>query len=171
MRDDQWLDPEPAPEPERPDPSGRLRTTGPGVLVGCFVVGLVLGWLIRPVAVRLDLTAPQITWIQGAALYFVAAVLAWVARATHTAVQQRRRGLRPHEAVNRLVLAKSCALAGAAVAGGYLGYALSWVGISAHLAGERIVMSLFAAGGGALTVVASLFVERACRIRDGDEQP
>ena len=32
--------------------------------------------------------------------------------------------------MNRLVLAKSCALAGALVAGGYFGYALSWLGLT-----------------------------------------
>jgi len=80
----------------------------------------------------------------------------------------RRERLQPHEAVNRLVLAKACALGGAFVAGGYLGYALSWVGASAELSGERITLSLVAAGGAALTVAGSLFLERACRVT-GDE--
>ena len=49
-------------------------------------------------------------------------------------------GSQPHQAVNRLVLAKACALAGALVAGGYLGYALSWVGLTdAELAQQRMV--------------------------------
>ena len=35
--------------------------------------------------------------------------------------------------MNRLVLARACALVGALVAGGYLGYALSWVGVDTEL--------------------------------------
>ena len=38
-------------------------------------------------------------------------------------VHVRRERLEPHRAVNRLVLARACALVGALVAGGYLGYA------------------------------------------------
>jgi hypothetical protein len=107
-------------------------------------------------------------WIQVGALYLVAAIIGATAWVTHRALQVRRERLRPHEAVNRLVLAKACALAGAVVAGGYLGYALSWVGSEAELSGERITLSLLAAGGAALTVVGSLFLERACRVT-GDE--
>ncbi len=158
-----------APGPDRPE--GRLRTTRPGTLVGWAVAGLVLGWAVRPVAVELGTTAPRVGWLQASALYLVAAILAVLARATHRVLQQRRGRLEPHEAVNRLVLAKACALAGALVAGGYLGYALSWVGLSAELAGERIVVSLVAAGGAVLSVVAALLLERACRVRGDHESP
>ncbi len=152
-------------------PEGRLSTTPPGVLVGWAVAGLVLGWLIRPVAVQVGLTAPRVGWVQASALFLVAAILGVLARATHRTLQQRRGRLEPHEAVNRLVLAKACALAGSLVAGGYLGYALSWVGIEAVLAGERIVLSLVAAAGAVLTVVAALLLERACRVRDDPAPP
>lgn len=136
------------------------------MLLGCFLLGLVAGWAVRPVAVQLDTSAPQVTWLQASAFYFVGAILAAVARATSRAVR-RREPLRPHEAVNRLVLAKSCALTAALVAGGYLGYALAWVGIAAELSSERIALSLVAAGGAVLTLVAALLLERACRVRDG----
>ena len=46
------------------------------------------------------------------------------------------------------MLARACALVGALVAGGYLGYALSWVGVSAELADQRVVRSLVAALAG-----------------------
>lgn len=170
------LPPEQAPDrtptepPEAPDPR-RLRTTGPKVLTALGLIGLVAGWAIRPVCTALGRPAPQVSWLQVSALYLVAAILLLLARATHRAVQQRRQRLRPHEAVNRLVLAKSCALVGALVAGGYLGYALSWVGIGAELAPERIVHSLAAVGGAVLSVVGSLLTERACRVRGDDEEP
>jgi len=165
---EQDTDPEGGPPPE---PTGRMRTTGPGTVVGWVLAGLVLGWLLRPVAVELGMTAPRVGWPQAAALYLVAAILAVLARATHRAIQLRRHRIEPHEAVNRLVLAKACAIVGSLVAGGYLGYALSWVGLEAELAGERITWSLVAAGGAALTVVASLLLERACRVKGPDEGP
>ena len=163
--------PEQPPTPagsDEPGP-GRLRPIGPGVVVGWLSVGLVAGWLVRPVTLELEAAAPRVTWLQCLALYLVAGVIALVARATHQALQQRQGGLRPHQAVNRLVLAKSCAVAGALVAGAYLGYALSWVGIGSELAGERIAMSLVAAVGALLTLGASLLLERACRVRDDEE--
>ena len=155
---------EPAP------PEGRLRTTGPGLIAGWALAGLVLGRLLRPLLTELDRTAPQVGWLQAGALFLLAGILAAVARATHRAVQLSRERLQPHEAVNRLVLAKACALVGSLAAGGYLGYALSWLGASAELGGERIVMSLVAALGAVLTVVGSLLLERACRVTGGDEE-
>ena len=73
------------------------------------------------------------------ALAFVALVLArWPGRRTGPCTGAAS-GCEPHHAVNRLVLAKSCALAGALVAGGYLGYALSWLGLTdAELAQQRM---------------------------------
>jgi uncharacterized membrane protein YbjE (DUF340 family) len=150
--------------PERPE--GSLRTTRPGLLVGFLLAGLVAGRLVRPLAAWLDLTAPRVTWVPGAVLFLAALILLAVARATHVAVHQRREQLLPHQAVNRLVLAKSCAITGAAVAGGYLGYALSWLGAGAELARERILMSLLTAAGAALTAAGALLLERACRVRD-----
>jgi len=164
------LDPRSEQKGPEQDGQGRLRTTGPGLIAGWALAGLVLGRLLRPVLTELDRTSPQVGWVQAAVLYLVAAILAVVARSTHRAVQVRRQRLRPHEAVNRLVLAKACALAGSLVAGGYLGYAVSWFGSAAELSGERILWSLVAAGGAALTVTASLFLERACRVSGGDDE-
>jgi hypothetical protein len=170
LRDDPELEQDPEP-PEPPGPrEGRLSTTGPGVVVGWALAGLVVGRIIRPLVVELHRTAPQVGGVQAAALYLVAAILAGTAWTTHRAVQVRRQRLQPHEAVNRLVLAKACAIAGAFVTGGYLGYALSWAGVPAELAERRVVLSLVAAGGAALTVIGSLFLERACRVIEDEEE-
>jgi hypothetical protein len=166
---------EPPPEVPDSDPeppsSGHLSTTGPGPLTAFAVAGLVLGWSIRPLWVWQDLTAPRVGWLQAAVLWFAGLLLLWVARATSRAITRRGSALRSHEAVNRLVLAKASALAGAMVGGGYLGYALSWVGVGAETFGPRVWMSLVAALGAVLTVTASLLLERACRIRSDDEVP
>ena len=148
-----------------------MRLTPPTVIAGWVLVGLVGGWLVRPVALGLDLTAPRITWPQALALYLVAAILGVLARSTYRSLRLRRGHLRAHEALNRVVLAKACAVVGSLAAGGYLGYALTWVGMEAELADQRIGRSLVAALGAALTVVTSLLLERACRVGDGSSGP
>ena len=140
-------------------PPGRLRTTDPRVLVALALVGFVAGWALRLVAVEVGFTAPRAGWAQVGVLVLVAAVLGSVASIT-----SRERPV-PHHAVNRLVLAKSCALVAALMTGGYLGSALSWVGIDAETATSRIVTSLVAAAAAALAAGAALALERACRIK------
>jgi hypothetical protein len=148
-----------------PEPEGRVKNTGPGPLVAFAAVALLLGWALRPLSLRLDATAPRVGWLPVGALFFVAAFLGWLAWSTYVMLHRRRLRLEPHKAVNRLVLAKSCALAGAAVAGGYAGYALSWLGsLEAELARDRFTHSLIAALAGVLIVTGSLLLERACRV-------
>lgn len=147
------------------EPSGSLRPTTPLTLVGWAVVGLVLGWAVRPVWDRLDAVPPLVRPAQPLTLLLLAAILGYVAWATHRSVQVRRERLQPHQAVNRLVLARASALVGALVGGGYLGYALTWVGESDELTDERLVWSLVAAACGLAATVAAVLLERACRVR------
>jgi hypothetical protein len=155
--------------PEPPDPVGRLATTSPGAVVGFAVVGLVVGWLVRPVSIRISGAAPTVSWLPVLALLFVAVVVGSVAWSTYRLIHRRHERLEPHHAVNRLVLAKACALAGALVAGGYFGYALSWLGLTeGALARERLLHSLLAGVSASLLVVGSLLLERACRVDRDD---
>jgi uncharacterized membrane protein (Fun14 family) len=158
----------PGDDDEEPRPAGHVRTTSPGAVTGFAVVGLVLGWALRPVSIRLDGTAPTVGWLPVLALGFVAVVVGSVAWLTHRSLHRRGERLQPHHAVNRLVLAKSCALAGALVAGAYLGYALSWLGLDAELARQRVVHALVGGLAGAALVVGSLLLERACRVSRED---
>lgn len=157
--------------PDPGDPEGRpheghVRPTGPGTVVGSALVGLVLGWLVRPVSVWIDGTAPTVGWLPVVTLGFVAAAVGALAWSTYRMLHRRHQRLEPHKAVNRLVLGKACAVTGALVAGAYLGYAVSWLGLTdAALARERVVHSLLAALAAALIVVGSLLLERACRVR------
>lgn len=167
-------DPKPEQDPEErepPEPRGHIRTTGTGPLVLFGLTGLVLGWLIRPVSIWMDSPAPTVGWPPVLALFFVALIVGSVAWSTYNAFHRRNERIEPHRAVNRLVLAKSCALAGAMVAGGYFGYALSWVGVAnADLAEERMIQSVLAGIAGLLVVVGSLLLERACRVRGSDDR-
>lgn len=172
----------PSPDDEEPEgpsrPAGHVTTTRPGPLVGWALAGLVLGWLLRPLSIRWTGSAPTVGWAPVLALLLGAVILGAVAWSTYRSLHPRdpepRRfhpqvGLEPHHAVNRLVLAKASALVGALVAGGYLGYALSWWGVSdSPLAQQRLAQSLVAAIAGVLIVAASLLLERACRVRRGD---
>ncbi len=152
-----------------PEPEGRLRPTGPATVGATVMVGLVAGWLLHPVAARLG-TPPVVSWLQPLTLAFVAAVLLAAAYATHRSLHVRRDGLEPHQAVNRLVLARSCVVVGGLVTGGYFGYAVSWLGLRAELADERILRSSLAGLAGVGIVVGALLLERACRVRSGEEE-
>lgn len=157
-------------DPAEP-PSGSLRPTPPLTLVGWAVVGLVGGFAVHPLADRLGHVAPLVSLGQPLALLLLAAILGYVAWVTHRAVHVRHERLEAHQAVNRLVLARASALVAALVAGGYAGYALSWIGDPAEQAEERIVGSVAAGGCAVLAVVAAMLLERACRVRDDDPAP
>ncbi|MBS41810.1 MAG: hypothetical protein CMH83_01290 [Nocardioides sp.] len=145
-----------------------MEPTSRPVLAVWALVGLVLGWLVHPVTARLG-TPPTLTWSAPAALAVCAAVVGAVAWSTWRAVQVRRERLDSGQGMNRLVLARACAYAGSLVAGGYVGYALSWVGDPAELADERMLRSGAAALASFALVVASLVLERACRVPGGGD--
>ncbi len=139
------------------------------MLLGWGVVGLVVGWSLRPVSQWFDQHPPVVAWSQPAVIGFVAVVLAVTAWTTKQALEKPH-GMEPHQAVNRLVLAKACALVGALLAGGYAGYALAWVNSEAALAEQRMIRSGVAALLGLLMCGAALLLEWACRIKDDDPE-
>ena len=94
--------------------------------------------------------------------------LAWDTRRT---LHVRHERLEPHRAVNRLVLARACALVGALVAAGYAAYAVTWVGDASELAGQRVLRSAVAAAAGVAIVISSLLLERACRLPSRENGP
>jgi uncharacterized protein DUF3180 len=157
--------------PDEPPPEGQLRPTSPGVLTAWVVAGLVGGWLVHPLTERRGGNPPLVTWAQPLALFLVAAILGSTAWLTWRTVHVHRERLEPHRAVNRLVLARACALVGALAAGGYLGYALSWLGVDAELAAQRAWRSATATVGGVAITVTAVLLERACRVRSDDEAP
>lgn len=151
--------------------SGRLGQTPRGALAAALVVGLVGGWLVRRVASYVGSPAPLVTWSQALVLFLGAAILGVTAWHTRRVLDGAQLRPEPHRLVNRLVLARACALAGSLVAGGYLGYAVSWLGVGAELAGQRVIRSVLAGLGGLLVLVMALLLERACRVRSADDPP
>ena len=162
---------DPSGQPPDEDPEGRLHPISATALAVAAGIGMVGGGLLRSVAVRLDGTAPIVTWIQVLALVFVAVFVGALAWDTWRTLHVRRQRLEPHRAVNRLVLARACALVGAVVAGGYAAYAVTWIGDGSELADQRLVRSGVAAGAGVAIVISSLLLERACRLPSRGDAP
>ena len=150
--------------------TGRLRPTSGGVVTAWAVAGLVGGWVLHPLAERWRGAAPIVTWAQPVGLVLVAAILGATAYQTWRTVHVRQERLDPVRAVNRLVLARACVLAGAFLAGGYAGYALSWLGVDAELASQRAWRSALAAAAGVAIVITSILLERACRVPSEDDE-
>lgn len=152
--------------PEGPVGSVRPTTPAAPVLAGCL--GLVAGWAIRPVALARDLAVPGVSWLQVLVLGFVAAVVTGTAWLTWRQLQVQRFRIEAHRAVNRLLLARSCILVGALLAGGYAGYAMSWLGIDSEVADERMLRSGVAVLLAVALIAAAIWLERACRVRDDE---
>ncbi len=154
---------------EREPPQGRIRITGPGPLVVAGVVGLVLGWAVRPLWLQLGYAEPDISLLSISVLFFAAAIIGGSAYLTRRTVLRDRFALAHHQAVNRLVLGKACALAGALLLGGYLGYALAQLGVGDPASTARLWRSCVAALAAGAVTGAALLLEAACRVpRDPD---
>ena len=158
----------PGPEEELEPPPGRIRPTGPGPVVVAGVIGLVVGWSVRPICLRLGYAEPDLSLVSIGLLYFAAAIIGGSAYLTHRTVQRDRIALAPHQAVNRLVLGKACALVGALLTGGYLGYAVAQLGVGDPASDARLLRSLVAALGAAAVTAAALLLELACRVPKDD---
>jgi hypothetical protein len=161
----------PAGPDEPPGPQGSLRPTSARALTVCVVVGLLGGWGIHRVLGAVTGRPPLVSWTQALALVLVAVIMGFLAWHTWQTVHVRGRRLEPQQAVNRLVLARACALGGALVTAGYLGYAVGWLGDQSQFADRWIAHSLVAALGGAGVTLASLALERACRTDGGRPRP
>ncbi len=149
-----------------------LRPISAGAITLWAVVGLVAGWVLHPIAERVNGTAPVVTWLQPGVLFLVAAIMLATAWTTWRQVQVAKVRIEAHHAVNRLVLGRACALVGALLAGGYAGYALSWLDYGDDpLAGQRIERAVVAAVCGALICLGGILLERACRISDDEDDP
>ena len=158
----------PVEDPSPPPTEGRIRPTGPGPLVVVWLVGLVVGWSLRSLAIRRGAPAPGVSWLSVGTALFVAAVVAGVAYLTWRTVQREHRTLTAQQGVARLVLGKAIARLGAFGLGAYLGVAISHFGVGGEDTGGIIVRALLAAAGAAAALVSGLLLEHACRVPPGD---
>jgi hypothetical protein len=153
-------------------PPGSVEPTRWRVLATMFAVGVLGGYALVELTVRLSGLAPRVEWSAVIALLGIVALVGGLALSTHRAVQRDRRRIDPRRAVNLLLLAKASALAGAVVAGGYIGFALPFLSqLDIPLPRERVIRGGCAALCAAVLVVVGLLLERACRVpTDLDEE-
>jgi hypothetical protein len=147
-----------------------VRPTSARLLVGAAVAGLLLGWVGGALLERTQGAAPTVPWTSASVLVLGAVMLGWAAWSTWRTVHRQRRWIDPNRAVSYLLLAKASSLAGALVAGAYVGFgALFLDDLSAPLPQERVLRAGVAAFAAVLVVVAALLLERACRVPKGPE--
>jgi hypothetical protein len=156
-------DPEPGPEP-----TGRVEPTGPGPLVVLGLIGLFAGWAVRGAAIRHGSPTPMIPWLAVGVTWFLVSVTAGTAYLTWRTVQRDRGLLSPQQGLTRLVLGKTMDRLAALALGGYLGAAVSVLGVDGESADRMIVRAIVGAVGAALGLAAGLALEHACRVPPAD---
>ena len=144
-----------------------VRRTSAANVAAWAAIGLVIGLLVRPVAVRLDASPPRVGWGAATTLVVVALVVAALAWSTWQSLHKKHERMTSDHAAKMLALSRSCAIVGSLFAGGYGGFALTYVGdLDTPLGQERAVQAGGAAVAGILLLVAALLLERACRLPD-----
>jgi small-conductance mechanosensitive channel len=158
-----------------PSSSGSVSLTPWRALLVAALFGGLAGWLVVVTANAFDLLPPRIPWSAPIGLVVFAALVGVLAWSTHQRLQVRRERMEPQRAVAFLVLGKASALAGAAVAGGYLGFALMFLArIDAASPRDRVLRSAVAVVAGVALAIAGLRLERACKVPgldDDEDEP
>jgi hypothetical protein len=157
-------------EPSGP-PQGTIGPTRARYLAAAFALGGCAGYLLVPLTERLSGTAPTVDWRAVGVLAVIAVVLFAHAYSTYRTVHRDRKVLDAHRAVNLLMLAKACALTGALIAGGYIGFGAQFLDrLEVDLPRQRVITSFSAAVASVAIVIGALLLERACRVpRDPEE--
>lgn len=159
--------------PETGQPS--VLPTPPRMLFVAALFGGMAGFALGPMLEGTGRTAMHVPWTAPAALALAAVVIAVMARRMHRLVHVDRTPVNPERGLYSLVLGKSAALVGSAVAGGYLVFGLSFVTrIEADAAMGRVVNSGLSALAAAGLCLAGWMLEKACRIPgdpEDDEDP
>lgn len=147
-----------------------LGLTRPRDLAIAAVVGGLAGWLLVSAIEAASGQPPQLPWVGPLVLWFVVALVAGLAYTTWRRIQVRRERIEPERAVTFLAFGKASAIGGAAIAGGYLVFALLAIGhLDAEGPQQRLVRGLVAAVAGAAIGAAGLWLERACKVPDPPE--
>jgi small-conductance mechanosensitive channel len=156
--------------PEQPSSGSVTLTPWRALLVAALFGGLA-GWLVVVTANAFDVLPPRIPWTAPIGIAVFAALVGALAWSTHQRLQVRRERMEPQRAVAFLALGKASALAGAAVAGGYLGFALMFLTrIDAATPRDRVIRAAVAVVAGVGLMIAGLRLERACKVPDDEDE-
>lgn len=135
------------------------------------IFGGLAGWLVVVTANAFDLVPPRIPWSAPIGLLVFAGLVGVLAYTTHQRLQVRRERIEPQRAVAFLVLGKASALAGALVAGGYLGFGLMFLAdLAVSGPRDRVIRSAVAVVAGVALSVGGLLLERACKVPGIDDE-
>lgn len=132
------------------------------------LIGALIGWSIGAISGH-DGVPVQVAWSGPVTLLAAAAVLGCLAYFLHQRLQVHRIRIDDRQAVAWLALGKAAALLGMLMAGGYLGFAVRFLG-DLQTAGprERVIRSIVAVVGGLAISFAALRLERACLVPPDD---
>lgn len=150
-----------------PEHRGTIRRTGASALAIFASVGLVVGWAFHYISRMSSGLDPSLSWPAAGVVFFLAAFVAIAALRTRQARGALVR-VPPHRAVNLLVMGKACARVGAAVAGGYVGFALGYLRHSGSVQSGQVILVALTCLAGLTLMVAGLALERACEIPPDD---
>jgi hypothetical protein len=135
-----------------------------------IAIGLVVGLFVRPVAERLESSPPRVGWGAATTLFVVAVIVGSLAWSTWQSLHKKHERMTSDHAAKMLALSRSCVIVGALFAGGYGGFALTFVGdLDTPLGQERAVNGGVAALAGLVLLVTALLLERACRLPEDDD--
>ena len=148
-----------------------MKRATPLFVVALIGAGIIVGTLIRPMAARMDATPPQIGWGPATMLFTIAVLIGGLAWNTWQSLHKKHERMTSDHGVKMLALSRSCLIVGGLFAGGYGGYALSFVpDLDTPLGSARVWHAGVASVAGVLLVVAALLLERACHIPGGDDE-
>ncbi len=150
----------------------KIRPTSALLIVTLVAIGIVLGRILPELVLRADGNVPVVGW--GAAVTFVlgAAVLGGLAWNTWQSLHKKKQRMTADHGVTMLALAKASAAVAALFAGGYGGYAISYLdAFDSPLGMDRVVHAGVAAIAGLLMMTAALLLERSLRVRGDDDEP
>jgi Protein of unknown function (DUF3180) len=115
---------------------------------------------------------PAVPWAAPLTLFVLAAAFAIAAFSLKPRIQRRpgHRPLDPFTAARTAVLALAGSRTGAAVAGVYLGYAgLLLTDLANDYRRRMVLIAVAAVVAGVALAASALWLERVCRIKDGDD--
>jgi len=148
-----------------------MRPTSAPALAIAALLGVLVGGSVEPLVQRAGGVAPTVPWSAVLTMVFTALVLAGLAVSIWRSLRRPGPRIESQRAVTLLLLGTACALAGAAVAGGYLAFALGYLGDDAALPRERVVRGLFASAAAVLVAAGGLLLERACQVPPDQDDP
>lgn len=139
-------------------------------VIALLAVGLVIGRLIPPLAVRFEGQAPRPGWAVAVILATGAVVVGVLAWSTWHILHRKKLTMHVDRAIQLLAIAKSCIMVGGVFAGGYTGFAIAFVDVDTVLGRERVLHSAVAALAAALLLIAALLLEWACQLPGDDDE-